>query len=331
MIPPRSTLWKGKKQLPFWVPIGYSKDVKSHQIKKVVIDGEPFAVYKSVNGTQIIYDKCPHQGASFAKGYIKDSSVVCPYHGFTFDNGKLTSFGTQDTRQEYAVCVPTLPSLERNDTIYALLTATTDTIESSLAPAPYSPPEEFNTSFTKLSGQMKINKNIDLVTENVLDMLHISYVHSFGNRKLPLPFKIKYEKLNDYSGRSTFLYSAGTNSISRQVANVETVIVENEFHLPSTTITRVISGDMIKTVLTRSLQVGPDETMLFWTIYRNFWNYDPVSKVLGDVFLRAMMEKTIIEDMNILKTVYEDRNTFFTKFDVTIKNFRKAKESFLKN
>ena len=33
-------------------------------------------------------NKCPHQGASFTKGFVNcRGNIVCPYHHFEFDNG----------------------------------------------------------------------------------------------------------------------------------------------------------------------------------------------------------------------------------------------------
>jgi hypothetical protein len=45
---------------------------------------------------------------------------------------------------------------------------------------------------------------------------------------------------------------------------VVVVMVENEFHLPSTTVTRVITGKFVKTVVTRALPQENGSTKLFW-------------------------------------------------------------------
>ena len=85
-------------------------------------------------------------------------------------------------------------------------------------------------------------------------MLHVSYVHSFGSRNTPLPSSIKFESINDYHGKSTFLYSPNENTISGYVGNVREVKVENEFILPTTTLTRVFAGDTIKQFLLEVFQ-----------------------------------------------------------------------------
>jgi hypothetical protein len=72
-------------------------------------------------------------------------------------------------------------------------------LASKLVPPPYFAPEANNKSFYKIIGHKVIQTNTELVTENVLDMLHISFVHTFGNRNLPMPFKIHHKKLNNIS------------------------------------------------------------------------------------------------------------------------------------
>jgi hypothetical protein len=105
------------------------------------------------------------------------------------------------------------------------------------------------------------------------------------------------------------------------------VIVENEFFLPSTTVTRVKTGKYVKTVVTKALPHGFGKTTLFWELHRNF-GIDPLG--IGDYFLQILMEKTLDEDVSILKKIYPENRVgpIRTKYDVTIKSFRKAIEQF---
>ena len=161
-------------------------------------------------------------------------------------------------------------------------------------------------------------------------MLHISYVHSFGNKKLPLPNEIKTKRLNPYSFRSSFMYNPNLNTISTKIGGVNEVLVENEYHLPTNTITRVIAGNIIKTVFTRTIPISENKSLLYWKIYRNFW-IDPNVKyftLIGNLLLKILMKMTIQEDINILNNVYENhRNgSLIVKYDVTIQNFRRDLE-----
>jgi phenylpropionate dioxygenase-like ring-hydroxylating dioxygenase large terminal subunit len=194
-----------------------------------------------------------------------------------------------------------------------------------LLPDPYEAPEKNDPNFVAVTGRKTIRVNDKLVTENVLDMLHISFVHSFGNRDTPTPFRISFDENDKFSGKTTFHYKSGRESISRQIAGADVVTVENEYHLPSTTVTRVIAGDLVKVVVTRAFPVSESETVLFWEIYRNFWT-GPLLTTLGDVAINYFMEQTLSEDISILKSIYLKHRvgTVVTKYDVTIQKFRQA-------
>jgi hypothetical protein len=48
------------------------------------------------------------------------------------------------------------------------------------------------------------------VVENLLDMLHISYVHTFGNMQDPLPFSESYDVMYDDDGSQLLPYARTT-------------------------------------------------------------------------------------------------------------------------
>lgn len=332
-FPHIKTLWKNSRLLPLWTPLDYSFNI-TYKPKSTILDTEPFTFYKDSNNNNILlFDNCPHQGAKLSAGKIIDNNLVCPYHGFKFKDGKFNGLPMSTHNYNSPICVPKIPLLHKNNLVYFLpFTDLHSTLEQVLVPEPYVAPEETDKKFTKIYGKVLINNNCEIVTENILDMLHISFVHSFGNANAPLPFSIKYESLGHLSGRTTFQYQAADNTISRNLGNCKVVVVENEFHLPSTTVTRVTANNIVKTVVTKSLPIDETHTMLFWEVHRNFVNENHIVARVGDIILRYLMEKTLLEDIDILKNVNEKYRIgcLNTKYDVTILNYRKAKERFRK-
>jgi len=43
------------------------------------------AIFNDGGTYRAIDDMCPHMGASLATGFLKDSEVACPWHGWRFD------------------------------------------------------------------------------------------------------------------------------------------------------------------------------------------------------------------------------------------------------
>ena len=300
-----------------WIPVLSLSAIVPGKIHEFTWGGQPYFLYgRNKSSLQAFSSVCPHQAASLAKGWIKDECIVCPYHGLRFrlEDGRYE-------KQYPEAYVPKLDVVTDKDLVY---------VQSPKWQIPlFQPPEETNPDFVSFSGSIRIPQNADVVTENVLDMLHISYVHHFGNREEPLPYGVRTERLTPHSGRSTFSYRSGPRSLSKNVARADHVYVENEYHLPSTTVTRVRAGDQVKTVVTRALNVNDKETILFYKLYRNFWTDNAVITTLGTLLLRGLMLWTLWEDTEVLKHVDASRRQdgFATVYDRNILNYRAAKKS----
>lgn len=313
----------------FWYPILESPLLTSKPIY-LKFKNQDLVAYKKNSSLILHQDACPHLGGSFSKGgWVENGKIHCPYHGFGFDDGYFVSIPSLEKMScPKKPVMKVFPTLEDNGYYYTQLIEKNQDFQS---PSPFYPPEHYDKNFIKIRGQRLLDCNIDSLIENLLDMLHISYVHSFGNMDLPLARNIKYEDIGSYGGRTTFEYSPNPMTISTQVGKTPTVIVENEFYLPTTTLTRVCANGIIKTVFTQSLPVSDTKTILFWSVYRNFWKdpYFPHLTSIGDSLLHSLMEKTIDEDASILSRCYpEYRKGFLTKYDVTIRNYRRKQKEF---
>ena len=296
-------------------------------LRKASLGGVPLAVYRDpvTRDVMVHSDVCPHQGASLATGRLtSDGTLVCPYHGFGFRQGTFCGVEAGSCKvRANAVSLPLLETHEDADIVYAAL--------PTLFPGaqglnePYQPPEATDPAFTKIVGSRLIERPQEMVTENVLDMLHISYVHSFGNLGSPLPKAVRYEPLGLTGGRASFVYKPQRGSLATWLAMGpgladDAVRVENEFHLPTTTVTRVFVGSSVKTVMTRAQPIDAHSCRLFWTIYRNFY-----TAPVFDGVMRALMERTLDEDVAQLKNVYPHVGSQLSVgYDVTILKYREA-------
>lgn len=85
-------------------------------------------------------------------------------------------------------------------------------------------PEACSPNFRSVSGSVEIRGDVEACVENMLDMLHISYVHLFGNMQEPTPFDVSYVSGFDDRGSEamatsqiTFRYRSGSQSFSKVV------------------------------------------------------------------------------------------------------------------
>ena len=313
--------------MPFWYPIIPIKELQKKNLHQVHFMGSPLVCYKKANESFVLHsDICPHQGASFGnKGWInEDGNLQCGYHGFEFCNGnfcKIPNPSVNPKRFRSRVSLTTFPTLKKKDFLFFNPT------NLDFIPEIFYPPEENDPSFRGVDGYLIVNNNFMTVCENLLDMLHISYVHSFRSKTTPIPIDIQTKRLGEYSFQSQFNYFPNENTISGKIGKAPQVIVQNEYHLPTNTITRVFAGNIIKTVFTRSIPISANKTLLYWKIYRNFWMdpFLPLFNWIGDFLVGFLMERTIAEDVSMLENVFDDHREgpIVTKYDVTIMNFRK--------
>uniref|UniRef100_A0A6U4DAF0 Rieske domain-containing protein n=1 Tax=Phaeomonas parva TaxID=124430 RepID=A0A6U4DAF0_9STRA len=328
--------------MPVWLTVAHSADVPKMKTKLIEIDGIPIVVWRDQSGRlSALSDVCIHRGASLAKGWVsKSGCVACPYHGFEYEHdGALVRTANvmgrdeHETEQEAIDRIGRIPGdppqtvsypvREAGGWIQVFPRSTVEAFgqlhapETVLEPLHY--PELSTPGFRAIQGSVDINGSVDATMENVLDMLHISYVHLFGNAQEPLPISTDYSSSYDdpdpnrrllKSGKVVFTYNAGPRAWSKVVGGADVVRVENEFHLPYTAIIRVHFSGSTKTIVASALPLGKKRTRLNYKLYRNFAithekDEGPINWFVDRIFEFFMMI-TLNEDKVIVEDLYED-------------------------
>mgnify|MGYP001353358280 FL=1 len=304
----------------FW-KIGKSRKYKKGHLHRTLFNDYPICIYRDKNSKiNAISDICIHRGASLSSGKLLNNNCVqCPYHGWEYEKGLVKCIpGSPIIKGEFGV--PLFKIHEENGDVYLCPTYDINSKNGIKANnSIYIPPEAHDESFVRISGTKQIHRPNQLITENVLDMMHISYVHTFGNQVSPVPFEIKYEDIDEFSGKTTFHYTAGPTSMSSLLGQSKYVKVENEFYLPDTTVTRVFAGSIIKTIVTHCYPIGKNESILHYDLYRNF-----LQQPLFNGLFYKQMDITLKEDVDILNNIYDNYIKGFmnTKFDITQLKYR---------
>ncbi|WP_428668266.1 Rieske 2Fe-2S domain-containing protein [Runella sp.] len=74
-----------------WWPLGFESDFKSDYPYPIASPFGALVIYKSGNQWAGFKDICPHRGAPLSRGWVQKGQLVCPYHGWCFDQkGKNT-------------------------------------------------------------------------------------------------------------------------------------------------------------------------------------------------------------------------------------------------
>lgn len=318
-----------------WYVIGRTETFAMNRPKQVIINNTPISVWKDAEGFSGIHDVCPHRGASLSKGRFDTTMncVVCPYHTFKFNStgrmvqtpGQVTS--RQNSTYNARTDVPFYNIIAHQGWLFLQDTPIYDVKPGDIIKAlDWIEPETMDITFRYVSIEKDFNTDARTVTENSLDILHISEVHTFGNRKRPLPISERIER-NVHTGRTKAIYeySSGDNSIAKKIFGINTLVVENEYILPHYTIARVKFGKFVNTVVTSALPINKTKTRLFVKVYRNNWVFDdPILNKIFDNITRSIMKKTLCEDQTVLESIdFSNREgNFITKYDELTRMYR---------
>lgn len=327
-----------------WYVIGETKDVTACKPTKVLVNNKPITLWKDNNSRfMAIDDVCPHRGASLSEGRVDKhlNCVVCPYHTFKFNkHGRLVQTPGQKTIRSNMLFnqktdIPHYNVVNFNGWLYLHSEPKYDMNsvnedESTI----WIEPEAYDATYKSVTLKKIFNMDARTVTENSLDILHISEVHTFGNKDRPLPINDKIEKVAEGHYKASYEYESGVNSMAYKLFGIKSLTVENEYILPHYTVARVKFGDYVNTIVTSALPISNNQTMLHVKAYRNNWvSGIPAIDYLFDVLTEQMMEKTLNEDRAVIEKIYYDfrEGNFITKYDELTRLYREDYKSFVKN
>jgi phenylpropionate dioxygenase-like ring-hydroxylating dioxygenase large terminal subunit len=442
-----------------WYVIAESTQILPNTPYEAKVWGKTYVYWKDQqNHYYAIQNVCKHRGASLSNGIIhpETNCIQCPYHGLEFDGkGILKKIPGQILGQKP---LPSLwnqeqyPILEKEgwiylnvipENVYNTETISKKTLEKTLYIEPEASMQPSSRVFCNIPA---VPTYARIVSENLLDILHITYVHSFGNKDSPIPLNEpepytlrgyntegiltsfsnlenqsiasvvpetsfgytdnrKHRKNKEQRVISTktrailfreqvfsilnpistmtkkwlsnsekevpietntaipqpinqtipsknqhygirYLFETNPNSVIRKLFNYNHIIIETEFLLPHTTVSRVRFGSFYKTVVAFSLPVSENETHLFIKLYRNYWIKDSVPSLffpfsvfsylvgtvmesVSDSLMLWMLKETFKEDAGILKRLTNDAeqqgkyNLKYDKFPYLYRNLYK--------
>jgi len=321
-----------------WYVIGEPRQFSHSRPYKITIWGKNYVVWKKKTGEfSAIDNECSHRGAALCGGKIVNENVMCPYHGYEYSgDGTLKKVPGLNFTNTPCQNIPAYQVVEQDDWLYL----NTVPQNASSAVEIYREPEAMNPKFTKILIEAKFENYGRIVSENSLDVMHIGYVHTFGNREKPSPVsETPPHRVNDtlQHYRTQYNYTSGQKSVAKKVFSMKQLTIENEFILPHTTVARVIFGNMTSTVITSARPVNMTHTMLYVKTYRNYWNgpgntlIGYILNSVGDFITTRMMTNTVNEDKSVVNGILmkDMDGKFNMKFDKLQNTYRTLYKKFI--
>jgi phenylpropionate dioxygenase-like ring-hydroxylating dioxygenase large terminal subunit len=308
-----------------WYVIGFPENFAEYELKKITIWNKNYVVWKQDNIFHALDDVCSHKSASLSLGQINNGNIMCPYHGYLFNhNGTLVKVPGINFKHSCIHDIKKYNILVKNNWVYMNTHYTNETLNENI----YNLEEDINSeSFIQVVQDMDFNCYSRLLSENSLDVMHIGFVHTFGNSEEPAPITEQPPfKISDYHYKTIYTYKSGENSMAKKMFSSDNITIENEFILPHTTIARVKFNDLISTVETFALPINLTSTKLFVKTYRNFWT--GTFEMVGNGLSYEMMYRTLLQDKRIVESI--DIEKMDGKFNMKYDKLQNTYVSFYK-
>lgn len=327
-----------------WYPIGLPTEFNYKKPIKVTIRDINYIIWKDKNGYYGLRDACSHQGSSFQEGCLNDDTISCPYHGYIFNGtfGKLIKIPKLEIKKNSCYNVNSFKVVEKNGIVF--MNTVPITLENyNIIDPKYIWLEPEATDPTQKA--IYITENFEhyakFITVNSLDICHIGFVHTFGNRQNPIPISnSNIQKCNDSSFhyKINYEYLSGTKSIVNKIYNFNKINVENEYIQPHTTVARVLFGNFTSTIITIAQPISRFNTRLYVKAYRNYWYFNNSTNIfekihntlinkIGNLFTYYTMFETLKQDKRIVDNI--DKNdyhtmhgTFSIKYDMMSNHYK---------
>jgi phenylpropionate dioxygenase-like ring-hydroxylating dioxygenase large terminal subunit len=327
-----------------WYVIGRVNQFTANRPYKKTIWDKNYVVWKNKqNEFYAIENECSHRGAELSGGRIMaNNTVMCPYHGYEYNTeGVLSVVPGLNFTNTPCQNIPAFKVVVQDEWVY--LNTVPDIFKYSNEEFPvkiYREPEATDPKQSRIFIEANFENYGRLVSENSLDVMHIGYVHTFGNKERPSPInEIPPHRINEtlMHYRTQYDYLSGKQSAVKRVFSIDKLTIENEFILPHTTVARVIFGKFTSTVITAALPINMTHTKLYVKTYRNYWNnadmflIGRIYNTIGDWITENLMMSTVNQDKSVVNGIlFKDMDGRFNmKFDKLQNTYRSLYKKFI--
>ncbi len=159
-----------------WYVAAHANELDNDALVGRTICNQKVVMFRTSNGeVKAIEDRCPHRFVPLSLGKRIDDSIQCAYHGLRFDGtGACVEAPNDDDNQKARACIKAYVAVERYAVIWLWLG------EAELADPSKIPEFDFISNTEKFAiarGYTYLKGNYQLISDNLLDLSHIHYLH----------------------------------------------------------------------------------------------------------------------------------------------------------
>jgi phenylpropionate dioxygenase-like ring-hydroxylating dioxygenase large terminal subunit len=178
-----------------WYLAAWSDELERKSLG-VVLLGESIVLYRREDASPVaLEDRCAHRSLPLSLGCVRGELIECGYHGLQFDpSGRCVHAPGQPTPPEHSN-IRSYPVVEQDRCIWVWMGSRHNADPAKITRFPWMTKKGWRQ--TKLHA--RIAANYQLIIDNLLDLSHLSFVHSstVGSPELAESANVKAEPTED--------------------------------------------------------------------------------------------------------------------------------------
>jgi vanillate O-demethylase monooxygenase subunit len=157
-----------------WYVAANAAELGPAPLRRVLLD-QPVVMVRLPSGEPIaLADRCPHRMAPLSRGKLVDDTLQCGYHGLRFDRTGACVHNPHGGPIPPAARVRAYPLAERHGFVWLWLG---EAARADPAAIPDLAPFGQTVGHTTIAGYLRVAANYQLVTDNLLDLSHVEFLH----------------------------------------------------------------------------------------------------------------------------------------------------------
>lgn len=156
-----------------WYIAAYGYEVGRDLLARTLL-GEPLVLYRTEAGTAVaLADRCVHRRYPLSASHRSGDTIVCGYHGFTYDSSGTCVAVPGQRRIPRTARVASYPVVEQDSFVWVWIGDAGGEDPGRLPRAPWLA----DPAWTTVCGMQPVAARYDLLVDNLLDLSHETYLH----------------------------------------------------------------------------------------------------------------------------------------------------------
>lgn len=156
-----------------WYVAAWSRDIGTSLTAQTIL-GQQILLYRTSGGDIVaLENRCAHRHVPLSAGHLVGDQVECAYHGLRYNRDGICTRVPSQERVPGKARVKAYPIVERYGWVWIWMGAAEDADASKIPDFS----RNSDQNFAATGGTKLVHANYELITDNLMDLSHVGFVH----------------------------------------------------------------------------------------------------------------------------------------------------------